>query len=75
MVVLEDAELWVTLGLPGKLICSAPGRTGAGRNGLLPLWDPRPGVEGLFQLSASPGATTDLVFSHVCTDPGCILCQ
>lgn len=54
MVVLEDAELWVTLGLPGKLICSPPGRTGAGRGGLLLLQHPRPGAAGLLQLSATP---------------------
>lgn len=60
MFVLEDAELWVTLGLPGELLCSAPGRTGAG-HGLLLLWDPRSGAAGLLQLSAAPGTTTDLV--------------
>lgn len=75
MVVLEDAELWVILGLPGKLICSAPGGAGAGHGGLLLLWDPQPGAAGLLQLSASPSTMTDLALSHVCTDPGCIPCQ
>lgn len=61
MVVLEDAELWVTLGLSGKLICSALGRAGAGCGGLLLLWAPCPGAAGLLQLSASPGTMTDPV--------------
>lgn len=65
----------MTLGLPGKLICSAPGKTGAGCGGLLLLWDPRPEAAGLLWLLASPGATTDLVLSHVCTNAGCISCQ
>lgn len=55
----EGARLWVTLGLLGRLICSAPGRAGAGPGGLLP-WT------NLLQLPPSPGTATALALSLVC---------